>query len=118
MARRVWLIFLILVTLFSAVGPVCFASYFENSPWRDEATYNRRMMQKFGFGFANLVIGPFELFQEPYKSVQDEEMMWKGLGRGLVNGIIDCIGGALHMITFPVTALDIRLPEGGTDLVY
>ncbi len=117
MARRVWLIFLILVTLFSTVGSVGFA-YFEESPWRDEATYNRRMMQKLGFGFANLVIGPFELFEEPYKSVKEEEMMWKGLGRGLANGIIDAVGGALHMITFPVTALDIPLPEGGTDLVY
>lgn len=117
MAKRLIVCLLAFSFIFSAAASRAF-SYFEESPWRQKETYNERMTGKLGFGFANLVIGPFEIFQEPYKALSEGDFFWGGVGKGIVNGILDPVGGALQLITFPFTFRDIRLPEGGTDMVY
>lgn len=35
----------------------------------------------------------------------------------MVNMLGDTVGGALHLATFPITAFDAPLPEGGTDVL-
>lgn len=111
MFKRFALCFLILSTLviFSSSG---FAS-FEPSPWTTEPLYNQKMAKKFMFGFSNLTWGWLEIFKEPYQAVSENRMVWPAIGVGLFNGIVDTIGGALQVLTSPVTPLDIPLPEGG-----
>ena len=88
-------------------------AYFEESHWVAKPTYNQRMVHKLIFGVGNLTCGWVEIVQEPYEAVKRKEMFWRGVSLGIFNGIVDTIGGALHILTFPVTPLDIELPEGG-----
>ncbi len=82
------------------------------SPWTQETTYSGKLKGKLDFGFKNALAGWTEILTEPAK---DKE--WKNLGNGLVvgitNGVADTLGGLLHLATFPITNLDIPLPENG-----
>ena len=42
---------------------------------------------------------------------------WNGVGiGGLYYAIADTLGGAIHLVTFPVTSLDVPLPNNGVQL--
>lgn len=115
MFKRVVARFLVVGTLVVFCTP-CFA-YFEPSPWVEETSYNRKMTQKFLFGYTNLILGWLEIFQEPYQALKEDRMVWRSVGLGLFNGVVDTVGGALQVVTCFITPLDIPLPEGGTDIV-
>ena len=87
------------------------------SPWTDEEGYANRAGGKFAFGLENAALGWTELFTEPTESAQEKENIAVGFGRGLWHTIGDTIGGALHLATFPITAIDVPLPENGTQII-
>jgi hypothetical protein len=87
------------------------------SPWTHEAGYLAQSKHKFVFGGKNLLLGWMELYNEPRDAAREDRSVMKGIGRGIVNAFGDMVGGAAHVITFPITALDVPLPEGGTDLL-
>jgi hypothetical protein len=86
------------------------------SPWTSEVGYTNRLVGKVGFGVKNLLLGWTELFTEPKEAMDEGGNFFVGLGKGLLNGVLDTVGGAVHLVTFPITALDAPLPEGGTQL--
>ena len=88
------------------------------SPWTHKATYQDKMVGKLGFGLKNLLLGWTELIKEPIHHFQKAEHNrlghgMIGLGEGLVNAIDETIGGAVHLVTFPVVSLDVPLPHDG-----
>lgn len=86
------------------------------SPWVHEVGYTRRAWHKLGFGLKNLFLGWTDLFTEPSKTRDAGKSVWAGIGRGLKDLVENELGGAVHTITFPITALDAPLPDGGVQL--
>ncbi len=86
------------------------------SPWTKEIGWSKRAGGKLVFGAKNLLLGWTELFSKPAEEIQNGGNFLKGLGMGLVDGVGDEIGGALHVVTFPITCLDVTLPGGGVQL--
>lgn len=87
------------------------------SPWTSEVGWSNRAISKLGFGVKNLLLGWADLITEPKEAMDAGENFFVGLGRGLKDGIENEIGGAVHIVTFPITGLDAPLPEGGTQLL-
>mgnify|MGYP001564637944 CR=1 FL=1 len=87
------------------------------SPWMDEATYSEQALAKLKYGLTNGLLGWTSLFRTPAAEIQAGENVVVGIGKGLWNATGQTVGGALHAATFPITAIDIPLPEGGTDLL-
>lgn len=85
----------------------------EPSPWTQETTHKEKMLGKLDFGMKNLMAGWTEIFAQPYHAIQHKCCVVKGLGRGLYYAVADEIGGVLHVITFPITSVDVPLPNGG-----
>ena len=85
------------------------------SPWTAEVGWGSRAVGKLGFGVKNLLLGWTELFTEPKQASAEGRNVLGGLGKGLVNGLMDTIGGAVHIVTFPITGLDAALPQGGVE---
>ena len=104
---------LIMVLMMSALPAIGWAG----SPWTTETTQHDKMMGKLGYGMKNLLLGWTEIIKRPIQGAKDEQFIGfgKGLGIGLYNGVMDTVGGALHVVTFPVTGLDIPLPGGGVE---
>lgn len=86
----------------------------EPSPWTEKTTYSDKAVGKLEFGIRNLFAGWTEIFTEPYEAQQAKTNIFSGIGEGIWNGLFDTVGGVLHLATFPVTGLDVHLPEGGT----
>ena len=87
------------------------------SPWASEATYGAQAGAKLKYGVRNTLLGWTSLFREPVQAHQAGENVLVGLGRGVWNGVGQTVGGALHLVTFPIPQIDVPLPEGGTDLL-
>jgi len=86
------------------------------SPWTQEDGYGKRAVAKLGFGVKNLVLGWTDLITETQEEVQGGGNFLKGLGVGLKDAVENELGGAVHLVTFPMTCLDAPLPEGGVKL--
>lgn len=86
------------------------------SPWTSEMGYSNRALGKLGFGVKNLLVGWVDLFTEPKEAVDAGENFFVGLGIGLKDALFNELGGAVHIVTFPITGIDAPLPEGGTTL--
>lgn len=86
------------------------------SPWTHEMGYWNRVGHKLGFGVKNLLLGWTELFTEPKEASEAHGSVLKGIGVGLKDTLWDELGGVVHIVTFPVTAVDAPLPEGGVQL--
>lgn len=95
-------------------GPVAASA---SSPWVNEPTYGAQATAKLGYGLKNTLLGWTSLFREPVQSHQAGENVFVGIGRGLWNAVGQTVGGVLHTVTFPIPAIDVPLPEGGTDLL-
>ena len=102
-----------LVFLFAMVPAIAFAE----SPWAEQEGYPNRAGGKFAYGLENTALGWTELFTEPVESGKAHENVAVGFGRGLWNTIGDTVGGALHLVTFPFTTVDVPLPENGTQIL-
>lgn len=83
------------------------------SPWRNNGTYGDQAVGKLGYGAKNLFLGWTELFTEPIGS----ETPFVSIGQGLGNTVMDTVGGFLHVLTFPVTGIDVPLPENGVNFL-
>ena len=86
------------------------------SAWTAAPGYLAQARQKLVFGGKNVLLGWLELYDETRDAIRHDEGFFRGMGRGLVNMLGDTVGGAVHMATFPITAVDIPLPDGGTDI--
>jgi hypothetical protein len=84
------------------------------SPWTEKTTYSEKVIEKFSFGFKNLVLGVADIFYEPHRYQTEGKSAWAGLGKGLVDAPINVIGGALHLVTFLIP-VDIPLPDNGVN---
>lgn len=87
------------------------------SAWTQEAGYRARAKGKLLFGAKNALLGFMELYNEPRDAKREGRKLMVGIGHGLRNMVGDTVGGLLHLVTFPITAVDVTLPEGGTDLL-
>ena len=90
---------------------------FAESPWAEQEGYPNRAGGKFAYGLENTALGWTELFTEPVESGKAHENVAVGFGKGLWNTIGDTVGGALHLVTFPFTTVDVPLPENGTQIL-
>ena len=86
------------------------------SPWTKEMGWSNRAVGKLGFGAKNLLLGWTELITKTSNAVTSKGNVLKGLGVGFGDGVADTLGGAVHLVTFPVTCLDVPLPGGGVQL--
>ena len=91
--------------------------HYTPSPWTEQARYIDQAKQKFIFGGKNTLLGFTELYTEPREAMRAQEGFMRGMGRGMVNMLGDTLGGAVHLVTFPITCMDVPLPEGGTDVL-
>ncbi len=87
------------------------------SPWTSEVGYADRVKGKFIFGAKNLLLGWTELFTEPREASQEGGNVLAGIGVGVKNAVEDTLGGAVHLVTFPIPAIDAPLPQGGVGLL-
>ncbi len=88
---------------------------FAASPWTEKATYSERVGAKLEFGVKNTLLGWVDLFYEPNKAITDKGNVWGGLGKGIVDSLINTAGGAVHAVTFLIP-VDLPLPDNGVDL--
>ncbi len=87
------------------------------SPWTKEVGYGNRAGSKLIFGLKNALVGWTEIFREPKAAMDRGDNFFVGLGKGLKNGIVEELGGVVHIASFPITCLDVPLPGGGTNLM-
>ena len=87
------------------------------SPWTHEVGYSKRALGKLGFGVKNLLLGWTDLIVEPKEASESGGNVLAGIGVGLKDAVENTLGGAVHLVTFPITAIDAPLPEGGTQLL-
>ena len=102
----------VLLTAMVIVPSIAFAG----SPWTEESGYVNRVNGKFGFGLKNAALGWTEIFTQPVDESKEGGNAVVGFGRGIWNTIGQTVGGALHLGTFPITSVDIPLPENGNQL--
>ena len=87
------------------------------SSWAQETGYVNQAKGKLVYGVKNVLLGWTELFTQPYEDAQNGENVLLGIGKGVWNAVGQTIGGALHLVTFPIPAIDVPLPEGGTHVL-
>ena len=90
------------------------------SPWTEKTTYKEKVLGKLDFGFKNTLGGWTAIFSEAKKGDSNCKCKvmatTKGIGRGLAYGLMDTVGGILHIVTFPIPQLDVPLPNNGVTL--
>ena len=97
------------VIAMSMLPQVAFAA----SPWVAQTTYSDQLRGKLDFGVKNLLAGWTQIFTEPMNYHKEGKCVIKGLGYGLYTAVADTVGGALHFVTFPITQIDVPLPDNG-----
>ena len=101
----------LVVVLSMLLAPVAFAA----SPWTTEPTYAKKTTGKLMFGLQNTLLGWIQIFAVPNTYANEGKNAWAGVGQGLVEGVVDTVGGAVHLLTFPIP-VDLPLPNNGVDL--
>ena len=99
------LVILIMIALPSMV--------FASSPWVGQSPYGKTAIDKLSFGLKNTTGGWTELLRRPFDKGFDGKGMLLGLGQGIYNTVTYTVGGAMHLGTFPITSLDIPIPDNG-----
>lgn len=91
------------------------AKEFNVSKWHQEPLYIDRAFGKLSYGAWNFLLGWTELLREPYEAA----VLGKNIPLGVVKGVgfaaADTGVGLIHFFTFPITALDIPMPQGGVE---
>ena len=111
MRRAITLITLMAVMVMPMTSALAANDHPEGSPWTQADDYGAQAGGKLGFGLKNVLLGWTELITEPV----EQKSFW-GVGQGLGNAVMDTVGGLLHVLTAPVTTIDVPLPENGTNL--
>ena len=88
-------------------------SNYTPSPWTTQVGYKNRACGKLAFGLKNALLGWTELVTEPKEALDVGDNFFVGLFKGLRNGVVNELGGVIHLVTFPFTNLDAPLPGGG-----
>jgi hypothetical protein len=110
----------VVLMIIFAISCIPTVAWADPSPWMSKETNQDKMMGKLGFGLKNLFGGWTLLIERPARHLRDDSNkvvgLFAGLGEGAALGVLDTVGGALHVVTFPLTGIDIPLPEGGVKL--
>ncbi len=101
----------LVVILSMLLAPMAFAA----SPWTAEKAYGDRVTGKLVFGLQNTLLGWIQLFAVPNQYANSGKNVWSGIGQGVVEAVVDTVGGAIQLVTFPIPA-DLPLPNNGVDL--
>lgn len=104
-------IVLLLIAMMFALPVFGFAA----SPWTEEDNYGDRVSGKLQFGLVNTLFGWTDIFFEPIKAARKCEAcdsVWTGIGKGFTDAIVNEVGGAVQLVTFPIVA-DFPLPDDG-----
>ena len=102
--------FLILAVLMVFAANIACAA--TASPWTTETGWSHKAGKKLEFGATNLFFGWTEIFSQPASHTGSAQEFLKAVGQGLANAVVYTLGGALHVITFPVP-VDVPIPNGG-----
>ena len=113
MRHRVALLVLSVVLLGAPISAAAASSW----AWAEGATYSEQAVGKLKFGATNTLLGWTSLFRTPMQSSRNGENIFVGIGKGVWNAVGQTVLGAAHLITFPITVIDVPLPEGGTDIL-
>ena len=105
-------LFLVIAVLLAALPGAAWA---EGSPWTKKNTYMEKMFGKLDYGLENIVFGTTRIISEPLVGIKDGGVVGglTGVGTGVLHAVEYVGGGALHVVTFPITNLDVPLPGGG-----
>ena len=109
MKKRIVILFTA-ITLAIAPFPLYAAS-----PWLQKTSYGERTSAKLTFGLANTMLGWIDLFYEPNRFHNDGKNVWAGFAKGLIDTVLNEVGGAFHLATF-MLPFDFILPDNGVDL--
>jgi len=85
---------------------------FAASPWMEGETYGEKVSGKLEFGIKNLLGGWTELITQPRDAEANGINILEATGRGIFDGVIYTVGGAVHAATFLIP-IDIELPNNG-----
>ncbi len=99
---------LLVVAILLACG-----SAFAASPWTEGVTYKDKVLGKLDFAVKNTLGGWTELFNRPIKYHKDGKNVSEGVLVGIGNAVVYTLGGALHLVTFPIPQIDVPLPNNG-----
>lgn len=86
---------------------------FAASPWTTETTWSDKATKKLIFGGKNLLGGWTELFSQPSNYHKEGKNVGEGIVKGFVNTLVYTVGGAVHVVTFPIPQIDLPLPNDG-----
>jgi len=106
--KKLMMIFFLMLSVSSNV--------FAASPWTTESGWSSKAVHKLGFGAKNLLLGWTTLFSEPMKHHEGAQSTMKSMGKGMMMFPMYTLEGAMHVLTFPITSLDIPIPCGGVEL--
>ncbi len=104
----------ILVFILFLIPQISFAlpmNEFPDSSWTKGDGYVEKTVGKLGFGLVNVAGGWTALASEYHE--KPETNIGAAFLRSIARTLTNTVGGALHVVTFPVP-VDIRLPGGGT----
>lgn len=87
----------------------------DSSRWHKEPLYIDRAFGKLTYGFWNFFLGWTELLREPYEAAVLGKNIPLGIVKGVAFAVTDTAVGFIHFLTFPITALDIPMPQGGVE---
>lgn len=106
---------LVIVGIIVMAPALCFAGKKNPnaSPWTNGTNWTERTEGKLIFGLQNVLLGWTEILTEPDEVLGTGKSVLGGFWRGAVNAVGQTLGGALQVLTFPITSFDIPLPEGG-----
>jgi hypothetical protein len=105
--KKVAVLLLMIAILFA-----CTTS-FAASPWMEKTTYKEKMFGKLDFGVKNVLGGWTDIIRQPIKYNKDGKSAAEGFAVGVYQAIVNTVGGALHLVTFPITQVDVPLPNNG-----
>ena len=103
----------IVVSMIIGLAAPTQAAAAQASPWANGADWTEKSTAKFFYGAKNLLLGWTELITEPDEAIWEGSSVTNGILDGLWHSVGQTLGGAYHLLTFPLTNLDLPLPEGG-----
>ena len=111
MGKRMGFVVLAVALLAAPISASAASSWASGATWSDQAT------GKLKYGLTNTLLGWTSLFRTPSEEIKAGENFFLGVGHGVWNAVGQTVGGAVHLVTFPLTTIDIPLPQGGTNIL-